>query len=226
MGEKDIAFRRYIVPQMKPEEVLSAVEQNLLHGTPPIIQCNPPSYAATPGFKYDLGKLVSSTSPITSASLQDLPRKRTLDLLKRETALDSGQATALRNSLMRELALTQGPPGCGKTYLGVQLAQTLLQSRKQKPILLVCLTNHALDKFLADLREVGISSLLRIGNGSKEEWTDSINLKNCQRKTRYRRDEVQALHLYDSRKKGFFADIDSLCKGLSNPCDSCPRISD
>lgn len=53
------------------------------------------------------------------------------------------------------------------------LAKVILASRKplgRKPIVAVCLTNHALDAFLGDLRDAGVSKLARIGRGSKESW--------------------------------------------------------
>lgn len=103
-----------------------------------------------------------------------------LDHLEHHSTLDKGQAIALLSSLSREFSFTQGPPGCGKTFLSVALTRVLLASRSglsPKPILVVCKTNHALDSFLAGLRDAGVEKLVRIGNGSKCEWTISINLR-------------------------------------------------
>jgi superfamily II DNA or RNA helicase len=45
-----------------------------------------------------------------------------------------------------------GPPGTGKTVVGVQIMKVLLAKENQKtnigPILTICFTNHALDQFL------------------------------------------------------------------------------
>ena len=71
-----------------------------------------------------------------------------------------------------------GPPGTGKTYLGVQIAKLLLQNTAHKedsaggrsvvgPIVLVAYTNHALNEFMMDLVKSGvpIASMVRIGAG-------------------------------------------------------------
>lgn len=97
-----------------------------------------------------------------------------LHTIERETTLDQGQAEALCDSLCRRLAFTQGPPGTGKTFLGVALVKTLLASREEansRPILVVCMTNHALDNFLDDLRSAGLTRFARLGRGSREQWT-------------------------------------------------------
>jgi hypothetical protein len=216
MKDSDFAFSKYVAPQMDVEEALFARELNFAVGSPSRFQCPPPSYACASGFKYNLTKIVGPHSPIASMSIEDLCRPSTLDTLKRETTLDEGQAVAFRASLMCDFACTQGPPGCGKTFLGVKVAQAVLESRtSQKPILLVCHTNHALDNFLADLRDAGISRLLRLGSGSKEEWTDSINIRDIRRKIRFTREESNAVQTHTLQKKEFIADLDELCKGIA-----------
>jgi len=47
----------------------------------------------------------------------------------------------------------QGPPGCGKTHVGIRLVQALLRagSAVPGPILLMTYKNHALDEFLMGL---------------------------------------------------------------------------
>ena len=97
------------------------------------------------------------------------------------TTLDSGQATALCENLSRGLAFTQGPPGTGKTFLGVSLAKVILKHTPQKPILVACMTNHALDNFLGDLVKQGITKIARIGSGSKEEWMDKYTLPSIRK---------------------------------------------
>lgn len=92
-------------------------------------------------------------------------------------------------ALTQELALIQGPPGTGKTFVGVQIMRLLLDnlrrmgdlapgrrrthdldalsddSRRQQlqPILVMCLTNHALDQFLQALIDAGIAGIVRVG---------------------------------------------------------------
>ena len=72
-------------------------------------------------------------------------------------------------------------------YLGVCLAKVILASQLQiprKPILVVCTTNHALDSFLEGIRDAGISKLARLGKGSKENWTQAIQLSKITRSTK------------------------------------------
>lgn len=106
-------------------------------------------------------------------------KQKWLETLKSKTSLDGGQAVALCENLNRRMAFTQGPPGTGKTYLGVAIAKVILSSlsSRPKPILVVCLTNHALDSFLEDLRKSGIVRLARLGGGSKEDWTKPYLVK-------------------------------------------------
>ncbi|KIW23329.1 uncharacterized protein PV07_11537 [Cladophialophora immunda] len=221
MAETDFAFQSYVAPDKDVNGALLARNLNSVAGLHSQFPCPPPSYALSSDFAYNLTKLVPLTCPIASASVRDLSRPSALDMLSRETTLDEGQAVAFRDSLLREYACTQGPPGCGKTFLGVQLTKTLLDSRPtQKPILLVCLTNHALDSFLADLRDAGVSNLLRVGSASKEDWTDAINLRSLRRKTRMKKENAQMLHANGLQKKLLFAELDSLCKALSSQTHS------
>lgn len=65
-----------------------------------------------------------------------------------------------------------GPPGTGKTFLGTALVKVLLASiTDPTPIIVVCVTNHAVDSFLEDLLKAGVKKIARIGGGSKEVWT-------------------------------------------------------
>ena len=110
-----------------------------------------------------------------------------LATIERETTLDEGQAQALCENLCRGLAFTQGPPGTGKTFLGVALVKALLASRQEtdsRPILVVCMTNHALDSFLGGLRSAGLTRFARFGRGSKELWTAAHSISALSRRTK------------------------------------------
>lgn len=146
----------------------------------------PPQYFKTDNAEYNLSILRKPHCSGAEKSLilrprdylHDQDRRRTiLHSLRLQTTLDEGQAAALCENLSRGLAFTQGPPGTGKTFLGVSLVKVLLASRSSldiKPILVVCLTNHALDSFLGDLRKYGVTKLVRLGRGSREPWTDEF----------------------------------------------------
>lgn len=63
--------------------------------------------------------------------------------------LDTSQLEALQRILTKSLALIQGPPGAGKTYVSVIALQIMLQSMtKGPPIIVAAHTNHALDQLL------------------------------------------------------------------------------
>lgn len=215
MRDSDFSFSDCVAPRVNVAQASLARDLNTAAQKHPQFSCPPPAYATSPNFRYNLSKVVPSTSPIISLSVEQLSEPSTLDLLRRDTTLDEGQAVAFRDSLLREVACTQGPPGCGKTFLGVKIAQTLVESRtSSKPILLICLTNHALDSFLADLRDAGVSGLLRIGSGSREKWTDSINIRNLRRKTQFKKDDFFAMQDHTLQKKRRICELDLLCKGM------------
>ncbi|XP_050795761.1 NFX1-type zinc finger-containing protein 1-like [Gopherus flavomarginatus] len=78
--------------------------------------------------------------------------------------LDESQILAIRMALTREFVLIQGPPGTGKTFIGLQIVEILLRNQSQwwkdqRPFLVVCYTNHALDQFMEgtwDYQALGI----------------------------------------------------------------------
>ncbi|KAL8997355.1 MAG: hypothetical protein Q9169_003337 [Polycauliona sp. 2 TL-2023] len=116
--------------------------------------------------------------------LEPSKQQTVIDSVCSTTTLDHGQATALCENLSRGLAFTQGPPGTGKTFLGVSLAKVILKHVPQKPILVACMTNHALDNFLGDLIKHGITKIARIGSGSKEEWVAKYTMPSIRKKSK------------------------------------------
>ena len=113
--------------------------------------------------------------------------------------LDESQVAALRLALSSEVALIQGPPGTGKTFIGVQFVKAMLQNRrkwnseKSVPILVMCQTNHALDQFLEEILDLGISAnLVRIGGRSKSEriCNMKLNIRDKKRKIRFDRESI------------------------------------
>lgn len=212
----DVSFLRYIAPGINDQALMDNVVATQ-SGAREVVKCDPPLYTQAPGFAFELDPITSKPASYSLGQVQDNPGSFT-DFLKKNTDLDDGQAVAFHQNLTREFAFTQGPPGTGKTYLGIALARTLLASRSDrpnKPILVVCQTNHALDSFLAGLRDAGIGKLVRIGQNSKEEWTKAINLREMKTKLRMPVQDFEEKNDAWRRKQALFSDLDSWCKGLN-----------
>ena len=64
--------------------------------------------------------------------------------------LDFAQLEALQRILSKRLAMVQGPPGSGKTWVSVLALRVMLQNMKSgdPPIIVAAHTNHALDQLL------------------------------------------------------------------------------
>ena len=125
----------------------------------------------------------------------------TIEALKRivdKSTLDKSQQEALVSSLRSPLAIIQGPPGCGKTFIGTTLVKILLSLQPQPhlPILLLTYKNHALDEFLKDaLNFLSPTDIARIGGRSKEEKLDACNLKEL--KKNGQKSKVSQRELYE-----------------------------
>jgi len=113
-----------------------------------IVSVDPPFYATRHArFLYDLAPLKPHPSPSEiQLSPRASPQNDTLlRKLEQETTLDRGQCKGLIAALTQELALIQGfnssssrpqtdfkgPPGTGKTYLGVELVKVLLHNKRR-----------------------------------------------------------------------------------------------
>jgi len=83
--------------------------------------------------------------------------------------LDQFQLEAYKHVGAQKLALIQGPPGCGKSYLGSRLCRILAQTSGR--VLVVTSKNHSLDEILTDITaqygKDGLSNIIRIGNSKK-----------------------------------------------------------
>jgi hypothetical protein len=136
----------------------------------------PPQYARAANFTFDLRCLTNDGTEFL-VSPQHLPDPKTVES---RTCLDVTQASALLNTLSRELSLIQGPPGTGKSYTGEKMIKVLLANKNKctlGPILCVCYTNHALDQLLEHLLDDGIGNIIRIGSRSKSERLQALNLR-------------------------------------------------
>lgn len=110
-----------------------------------------------------------------------------LILASTETALseissfDEYQMEAFKTAISNEISVIQGPPGCGKTFLGLQIVHHLSIKTNLKKLgyklMIVCYTNHALDQFLEGLFATHRADMVRIGNRSRSAKIQSITLK-------------------------------------------------
>ncbi|XP_035232810.1 NFX1-type zinc finger-containing protein 1-like [Stegodyphus dumicola] len=85
-----------------------------------------------------------------------------------ELQLDDQQCEAVRIALTKKVAIIQGPPGTGKTFIGVKIVNYLLNNVQRSPIIISCLTNHALDQFLERIL-LYTNKVVRLGSQSKSE---------------------------------------------------------
>lgn len=88
--------------------------------------------------------------------------------------MDVNQYNAFKGALLNEFAMIQGPPGTGKTYIGLEIVKTIIENmyKTQKlthPILVVCMTNHALDQFLEGIYWETTRNISRFGRGTNSE---------------------------------------------------------
>ncbi|GAA5852901.1 hypothetical protein JCM8547_004726 [Rhodosporidiobolus lusitaniae] len=144
------------------------------------IQLEPPLYARNPRFQFDLTCLLK---PGDGGSLKlDVNDRESVVLaraaLKSRSKLDPTQAGALVDCLTRELAIVEGPPGTGKSFLGVELLRVLIASKVGR-ICVLSHTNHALDVTLKNVKETGVTDkIVRCGLRSQDPEIQALSLFN------------------------------------------------
>ncbi|KAM0230088.1 hypothetical protein ACHAPO_009454 [Fusarium lateritium] len=102
----------------------------------------------------------------------------------KEIHLQDAQLKSFIHGLSSDLALIQGPPGTGKSFLGAIILLTILRLTTFR-VLVLSYTNHALDQFLEDLMDIGVSSdqIVRLGSKSTDATKSTL------------------LHEYDGQKR-------------------------
>ncbi len=145
-----------------------------------------------PEAKVSLHNVICSCDPQecqhNSFSIEDIEKKELNNSCCVSFNLDPSQSKALCTALTKELVLIQGPPGTGKTYIGLKIVQSFLINKKlwntpkNKPIMVVCYTNHALDQFLEGLVKMkddfGTNlKIRRVGGRSKSTILEPYNVK-------------------------------------------------
>ena len=104
--------------------------------------------------------------------------------------LDNSQMEALHASLTKEFVIIQGPPGTGKTHLGLKIARMLLHNKSRwlggnnRPMLVVCFTNHALDQFLEGIVKC-VSDVIRVGTRCQNVNLYEYNIKHSKIQDKY-----------------------------------------
>ncbi|XP_053409253.1 NFX1-type zinc finger-containing protein 1-like [Mercenaria mercenaria] len=106
--------------------------------------------------------------------------------------LDSSQLDALKTALTTEFSVIQGPPGCGKTHLGLKIAKVLLYNKHlwehangaRAQMLVVCYTNHALDQFMEGICSFFNGDIVRVGSRSCNETMAKFNYKSIKNECR------------------------------------------
>ncbi|CAB4491510.1 P-loop containing nucleoside triphosphate hydrolase protein [Rhizophagus irregularis] len=169
----DVPFRQYLISPLERQYTQVAT----------------PLYTRAPRFHFDLSILLKNHGDSLLLNVQDETSKENA-IKKLSTpdvsTLDETQSRALVDALSREIALIEGPPGTGKTFVGVELMKVLLSETNRKatsigPILTICYTNHALDQFLECLLDNNITKIVRLGARSKSDRIKEFYLDTISR---------------------------------------------
>lgn len=79
----------------------------------------------------------------------------------------------------------------------------------------MCVTNHALDSFLEDLRKSGVTKLARLGGNSKEAWTKQFHISTISRAMKRTTLEKTSLSSSRAQIEGQLKDPETLHIGLT-----------
>ncbi|KAL8827936.1 MAG: hypothetical protein Q9191_002882 [Dirinaria sp. TL-2023a] len=82
--------------------------------------------------------------------------------------------------------------------------------------MVVCMTNHALDSFLADLLKDGIDKLVRLGGGSKEQWTERYQPRALSHRLKGLSRNSSAWALWKDRLEGLCVQGAGICNSFNS----------
>ncbi|KAL3857871.1 hypothetical protein ACJMK2_012500 [Sinanodonta woodiana] len=148
-----------------------------------LVECGHISFTCLKSYRDGRTARINSLSEVKVLDSTTWPSSKDL-------GLDISQHEALKLALTKEISLIQGPPGTGKTTMGIRIAELLLHNKhawrgnKQKPMLLVSYTNHALDQFLQLLLNTPVMAnclrkdVVRVGSRCEIEHLDKFTLKS------------------------------------------------
>ena len=94
--------------------------------------------------------------------------------------------------------------GTGKSFIGSLIAK-ILRDETQETILVLTYTNHALDQFLADIQNIGVtkSSIVRLGHRGSDETKD-LNISEQNNTYKIGRSAWQMREDYKSEGEGYY----------------------
>ncbi|KAJ3150080.1 hypothetical protein HDU86_006703 [Geranomyces michiganensis] len=87
----------------------------------------PPAYLL-PGTTFDLSSLVKNGHGLSNVEVSDYKQLVQTLRVTPGLLLDETQILAFASALTHAVALIQGPPGCGKTYIGVHIVKALIRN--------------------------------------------------------------------------------------------------
>jgi hypothetical protein len=122
----------------------------------------------------------------------------------------------------------KGPPGCGKTFIGVKIVQLLLSltPKLDKPILLLTYKNHALDEFLKHMLEFcQKDDLVRIGSRSKEPELEECNLQSIMRSLMRDKSYSKAMYAEIQETRDEIREVETQIKVLSSQMDASSHLT-
>lgn len=188
------------------------------------LKVDPPSYLNSGSDRRAIGWDLSSFVPSLEGQMWNPFDKKNTILPQHfdGLSLDPSQRSAITLALSKKLAIIQGPPGCGKTFVGVLITKILLanaQRRSPRPILFVCQTNHALDQILEHVYTFE-KNIIRVGGRSQSAIMQSLNLTNVKKtkeslvkRTAEEWDVINDLNSYLERVK---ADCSQMSSSVDN----------
>ncbi|GAO16373.1 hypothetical protein UVI_02049720 [Ustilaginoidea virens] len=133
----------------------------------------------------------ASLAPLLRKLERGLEEAKEVDLTSiakvgKPVRISGAQLECLINGLQSRVGQIQGPPGTGKSFIGALILIIILNFTDYR-VLVLSYTNHALDQFLEELMDFGVSTndIVRLGSKSTPK-TDALRLDNQFKNKEYR----------------------------------------